>query len=119
MSALTSDGAPEGYDALLLARRRREHQGAVLHVLQLGPLGELRVRELEVQLGHDVHQKLVQPKSACSRSSCCSWGSNIASGSTSDPTIRAEPSLGARLRRGKAAKMPALYFLKPIDSIIL
>ena len=25
-------GAPEGFDALLLARRRREHPGSVLHV---------------------------------------------------------------------------------------
>ncbi len=32
MSALTVYGAPEGYDALLLAKRRREHAGAVLHV---------------------------------------------------------------------------------------
>ena len=32
MSAVTIYGAPEGYDALLLARRRAEHKGAVLHV---------------------------------------------------------------------------------------
>lgn len=32
MSAITVYGAPEGYDALLLARRRAEHAGAVLHV---------------------------------------------------------------------------------------
>jgi transcription-repair coupling factor (superfamily II helicase) len=31
MSAVTVFGAPEGYDALLLARRRAEHAGAVLH----------------------------------------------------------------------------------------
>ncbi len=31
MSAVTVFGAPEGYDALLLARRRAEHKGAVLH----------------------------------------------------------------------------------------
>ncbi len=31
MSAVTIHGAPEGYDALLLARRRAEHHGAVLH----------------------------------------------------------------------------------------
>ena len=31
MSAVTIYGAPEGYDALLLARRRAEHHGAVLH----------------------------------------------------------------------------------------
>ena len=30
--AITVYGAPEGYDALLLARRRAEHAGAVLHV---------------------------------------------------------------------------------------
>ncbi|MGC8524990.1 MAG: transcription-repair coupling factor [Acidibrevibacterium sp.] len=30
--AITLYGAPEGYDALLLARRRAEHTGAVLHV---------------------------------------------------------------------------------------
>ncbi len=32
MSAVNIYGAPEGYDALLLARRRAEHKGAVLHV---------------------------------------------------------------------------------------
>ena len=32
MSAVTIYGAPEGYDALLLARRRAEHTGCVLHV---------------------------------------------------------------------------------------
>ena len=32
MSPVTIYGAPEGYDALLLARRRAEHKGAVLHV---------------------------------------------------------------------------------------
>lgn len=32
MTALTVFGAPEGFDALLLARRRVEFQGAVLHV---------------------------------------------------------------------------------------
>ncbi|MGH7086794.1 MAG: transcription-repair coupling factor, partial [Acetobacteraceae bacterium] len=32
MKPLTLYGAPEGFDALLLARRRREHQGSVLHV---------------------------------------------------------------------------------------
>ena len=32
MSAVTIYGAPEGFDALLLARRRAEHKGAVLHV---------------------------------------------------------------------------------------
>ena len=32
MSPVTIHGAPEGYDALLLARRRAEHKGAVLHV---------------------------------------------------------------------------------------
>ncbi len=32
MTALTVYGAPEGYDALLLAKRRREHPGSVLHV---------------------------------------------------------------------------------------
>ena len=32
MSAVTVHGAPEGYDALLLARRRAEHKGAILHV---------------------------------------------------------------------------------------
>ncbi len=32
MSAVTIYGAPEGYDALLLARRRAEHKGAILHV---------------------------------------------------------------------------------------
>jgi transcription-repair coupling factor (superfamily II helicase) len=32
MSAVTVYGAPEGFDALLLARRRAEHKGAVLHV---------------------------------------------------------------------------------------
>ncbi len=31
MSAVTIHGAPEGYDALLLARRRAEHAGSVLH----------------------------------------------------------------------------------------
>ena len=31
MSAVTIYGAPEGYDALLLARRRAEHGGSVLH----------------------------------------------------------------------------------------
>ena len=31
MSAVTIYGAPEGYDALLLARRRAEHKGSVLH----------------------------------------------------------------------------------------
>ncbi len=31
MSAVTVYGAPEGYDALLLARRRAEHAGAILH----------------------------------------------------------------------------------------
>ncbi len=32
MSAATVWGAPEGFDALLIARRRREHTGTVLHV---------------------------------------------------------------------------------------
>ena len=32
MNAITLWGAPEGYDALLLARRRAEHSGSVLHV---------------------------------------------------------------------------------------
>ena len=32
MSAVTIYGAPEGFDALLLARRRAEHRGAILHV---------------------------------------------------------------------------------------
>ncbi len=32
MTPVTIYGAPEGYDALLLARRRAEHKGAVLHV---------------------------------------------------------------------------------------
>lgn len=32
MTAVTIYGAPEGYDALLLARRRAEHQGSILHV---------------------------------------------------------------------------------------
>ncbi|HUC18415.1 MAG TPA: transcription-repair coupling factor [Acetobacteraceae bacterium] len=32
MSNLTVYGAPEGYDALLLARRRAEHKGSLLHV---------------------------------------------------------------------------------------
>ncbi|HWA79816.1 MAG TPA: transcription-repair coupling factor [Acetobacteraceae bacterium] len=32
MSNLTVYGAPEGYDALLLARRRAEHKGTLLHV---------------------------------------------------------------------------------------
>ncbi len=32
MSAATIWGAPEGFDALLLARRRTEHSGSVLHV---------------------------------------------------------------------------------------
>ena len=32
MTPVTIHGAPEGYDALLLARRRAEHKGAVLHV---------------------------------------------------------------------------------------
>ncbi len=32
MNAITLWGAPEGYDALLLARRRAEHPGSVLHV---------------------------------------------------------------------------------------
>ena len=32
MNPVTVYGAPEGYDALLLARRRAEHVGAVLHV---------------------------------------------------------------------------------------
>ena len=31
MSAVTIFGAPEGYDALLLARRRAEHAGAIVH----------------------------------------------------------------------------------------
>ena len=32
MTAVTIYGAPEGFDALLLARRRAEHKGAVVHV---------------------------------------------------------------------------------------
>ncbi len=32
MSAIQVHGVPEGFDALLLARRRAEHRGAVLHV---------------------------------------------------------------------------------------
>src|SRR5689334_4750382 len=32
MKAATVYGAPEGFDALLLARRRAEHKGEVLHV---------------------------------------------------------------------------------------
>jgi transcription-repair coupling factor (superfamily II helicase) len=32
VSAVTVHGAPEGFDAILLARRRAEHKGAVLHV---------------------------------------------------------------------------------------
>jgi len=32
VTPVTIYGAPEGYDALLLARRRAEHKGAVLHV---------------------------------------------------------------------------------------
>jgi transcription-repair coupling factor (superfamily II helicase) len=32
MNPVTIHGAPEGFDALLLARRRAEHKGAVLHV---------------------------------------------------------------------------------------
>ena len=32
MTPVTIHGAPEGFDALLLARRRAEHKGAVLHV---------------------------------------------------------------------------------------